>query len=226
MEYVKIHSLWKRQGWYFEEKKKANTSPDAQKTRQSFIIGDYAQPEFNSIKHWSVDEKIDGTNIRITFKDGKVSIGGRTANAQLPSSLLEYLQSTFKDSFFHEKFPPTEAGESHVILFGEGYGPKIQAGGSLYRDTPGFILFDVWANGWWLKRYDVKMIAEAFSVPMVPFLGIMTEDQIIEFVKSRPLSTISAIPQIMEGVVCRSHPLMLFRNGVPIIWKLKCKEFK
>ena len=80
-------------------------------------------------------------------------------------------------------------------------------------------------DGWWLKREDVKTIADQLGIPMVPSLGVMTEAAIVEFVKSYPLSRCSLIPQVMEGVVCRSDPLMLFRNGKPLMWKLKCKEF-
>ena len=53
----------------------------------------------------------------------------------------------------------------------------------------------------------------------------MTEEEIVNFVKSKPLSQCSRIPQMIEGVVCRSEPLTLFRNGKPIMFKLKCKEF-
>jgi hypothetical protein len=53
----------------------------------------------------------------------------------------------------------------------------------------------------------------------------MSEAEVVEFVKSRPLSRCSEVPQMMEGVVCRSDPLVLFRNGKPMMWKLKCKEF-
>jgi len=28
-----------------------------------------------------------------------------------------------------------------------------------------------------------------------------------------------------EGIVARSHPLMLFRNSNPIMWKLKIKDY-
>jgi len=65
MLYPKINSLYKRHGWYFDEKDKKNTSSELQKNRQSFIIGDYACPEFESINRWQIDEKIDGTNIRV-----------------------------------------------------------------------------------------------------------------------------------------------------------------
>lgn len=228
MEYVKINSLWKREGWYFDQDKKK--SLDYQKGRQSFIIGDYADPEFGCIKKWRVDEKVDGTNIRIFYQAGQlldenvrsVKFGGRTKDAQLPTHLLSYLQDHFTTDILSEVFPGPLAD---VILFGEGYGHKIQGCGGNYRKDVGFILFDVWVGGWWLKREDVRLIAEQLNIPMVPDLGVMTEEEIVEFVKSKPLSRCSDTPQMMEGIIARSEPLMLFRNGKPLMWKLKCKEF-
>lgn len=222
MEYFKINSLWKRNGWYFDQEKKK--SPDYQAGRQSFIIGDYARPEFGNVKMWHVEEKIDGTNIRIIFKDGRVSFGGRTKDAQIPTFLLDKLMKTFTDSLMQARFCK-DGNSPHVILFGEGYGPKIQKGGGNYRSDPGFCLFDVWIEGWWLKREDVENVAEKLDVTYAPTIGIMSESDIVEYVKSKPMSLCSEIPQVMEGVICRSEPLMLFRDGKPILWKLKCKEF-
>ena len=225
MEYPKINSLWKREGWYFDEGKKK--SAEYQKGRQSFIMGDYAQPEFGNIKKWSVDEKVDGTNIRIFYQDGKVRFGGRTKDAQIPCHLFDYLQSAFGDWKLGRVFPCKENEPyPYVIIFGEGYGPKIQAGGGNYRNDPGFIVFDVYCGGWWLKRESVMEVAHSLGVSMVPQLGVMNEDEIIEFIKNKPLSKCSNIPQMMEGVVCRPEPMMLYRDGKPIMWKLKCKEFK
>ena len=228
MEYVKINSLWKRQGWYFEQDKKK--SPDYQAGRQSFIIGDYAQEEFGSIKRWRVDEKVDGTNIRIFLDrslespgNTQVRFGGRTGNAQIPCHLLDYLQSKFTPALIDGVFPVEKAAS--IILYGEGYGPKIQSAGANYRNEVGFMLFDIFIGGWWMERESVKSIAQALGIEMVPDLGVMNEEEIVEFVKSKPLSRCSFVPQMMEGIVARSHPLMLFRNGKPIMWKLKCKEF-
>ena len=95
MEYPKINSLWKREGWYFNEKDKLGIQRSG---RQSLIPGDYADPAFAAIKRWRVDEKIDGTNIRIFFNqtedgvDDRVIFGGRTDAAQLPTHLLVFLQ--------------------------------------------------------------------------------------------------------------------------------------
>lgn len=231
MEYVKINSLWKRKE-YVKGLPKGSHGP--------LVEGDYSEPEFGAIKYWSVDEKIDGMNIRIYFSNGisygpmkdgtpralipnqRVEFHGRTNEAQLPPKLLEYLHRVFTVEALSAVFP--DLGE--VILYGEGYGPKIQSCGGNYRKDQGFILFDVVVGSWWLQRLDVQEIAEKLGVAMVPQLGFMNESEIVEYVKSKPKSLCSLTEQVVEGVVCRSHPLMLFRNGSPIMWKLKTCEFQ
>ena len=217
-EYTKIHSLWKREGY---DCKETGKKPNG----KQFIAGEYALEEFGNIKRWSVEEKVDGTNVRVIYHDGKVSFGGRTKDAQMPPHLLKYLQDTLGDWNLCKVFVAKE-NEPYpsVILFGEGYGPKIQAAGENYSKEVGFILFDILVGHWWLKREDVKLIAENLNIPMVPQIGIMHEKEIVEFVKSKPLSRCSVIPQMMEGVVCRSEPLVLGRNGQPILFKLKCRD--
>jgi ATP-dependent RNA circularization protein (DNA/RNA ligase family) len=201
-----------------------------QKTnRQSFIVGDYAQPEFRNIKFWRVEEKIDGTNIRIILeKDSAtkliVKFCGRTADAQIPCHLLNKLQYLFTPEKLVEVFPTLDDGVK-VILFGEGYGPKIQKGGGKYANEPGFILFDVVIGNWWLKRNDIAQIANRLDIPCVPSYGYMTEEEIIAFVKQGPISILNTGYGRVEGVVCKTEPLLLCRNGEPLMFKFKCKEF-
>lgn len=226
MEYPKIHSLWKREGWYFDEEAKKDLGK--KKGRSSFIVGDYALPEFDNIKCWDVEEKIDGTNIRILFKNGVVRFGGRTKDSHIPTSLLDYLQSNFTDSLMQGRF--VSAGGSHpeVILFGEGFGPKIQSGG-YYSQNPGFCLFDVKIGDWWLERNSVWEIAGSLGAFFPPQLGVMDKSEIVEFVKEKRLSNFARNDpkklQLMEGVVCRPSPMMLLRNGNPIMFKLKFNDF-
>lgn len=222
MKYLKINSLWKREGFDFE---KTRQKPSSKK----LIEGEHSLPEFANIRRWHVEEKVDGTNIRILFKqvDGQrliPSIMGRTDAAQIPCHLLSHLQTiatwkNFDRCFsFHEK-------DFEAYLFGEGYGHKIQAAGKHYRSDVGFILFDCYVNGWWFSRESVKEVAQKLSIPSCPEIGIMEEKEIVEFVKSKPMSRCSQIPQVMEGVVCRSEPLMLLRDKNPVMFKLKTKDF-
>ncbi len=76
-EYPKINSLWKREGFDFVQTGKKPTS-------KKLIEGDHSCPEFANIFLWSVDEKIDGMNIRIMYKEGQVSYAGRTKDAMIP----------------------------------------------------------------------------------------------------------------------------------------------
>lgn len=225
MEYPKINSLWKRPRAYLDAANKTDFVG-----KNILIPGDYACPEFSNIRKWAVEEKVDGTNIRIFFNrwDNDLSLpmpqigfGGRTENAQIPRHLLNYLQTHFT----HERLNEAFSDASSVILFGEGYGPKIQACGGNYSAEAGFTLFDIRIGNWWLQRGHVRDLASKLGIPMVPDLGIMEEEQIVEFIKSKPLSQCSRIPQMMEGVVCRSDPLMLTRSGHPVMFKLKCRDF-
>lgn len=232
MLYPKINSLWKRQGWYLDEGKKHNR--DYQTGRQSFIVGDYTCDEFGLINKWRVEEKIDGTNIRVKLhnrfifgpKDGGfVEFGGRTDEANLPAHLYKHLSQIFTLSINKLLFEVIPSA-TEIILFGEGYGPKIQKGGGNYRDDVGFILFDCWAGSRWSTREELKALGALLSIPTPHDYGLMTESEIIELVKSKPDSKTAIRPMTIEGVICRSEPLLIANlDNRPVMWKLKCKEF-
>ena len=155
IEYNKIETLWKR---------------DMEGTKK-LLEGEFRNPTVEFLKDniWQFTEKGDGTNIRVYWDGHTVTFGGRTERAQIPTHLLDYLLATFKtneaDQIFEEKF-----GETPVILFGEGYGPKIQKGGGLYRDTVSFILFDVYISGNYQSRETVEDVAKSFGIDVVPII--------------------------------------------------------
>ena len=204
--YPKINTLFKR-----EEKKPCR-----------IIVGDYTHPEFENIKTWQVQEKVNGTNIRIFWDGYSVYFGGRTDNAQLSTLLLLELQNIFTVDRMREVFPDTPS--SGVILFGEGYGAGIQSGGN-YRPTPSFILFDIKVAHWWLQRDTCVEIAYKLSIPIVPLIhqSMQTQD-IIDYVKGKPKSECSIIEQQSEGIVAKTDLLM--RNGARLWFKLKARDFE
>ena len=75
--------------------------------------------------------------------------------------LAEMFGGTVNEELFEQKF-----GQMQVILFGEGYGPRIQKGGGKYRDDASFILFDVYLpqKNLWMKRDAVEDIAKTFGI--------------------------------------------------------------
>lgn len=225
MEYPKINSLWKR-------------DMDSNKKFHKLIEGDYACPEFAVQKKWRVQEKIDGTNIRIIITGNAIEYKGRTSDAQLHPKLLDALKAIDFTPFFAE-FPDKPA-----VFFGEGFGAGIQSGG-IYRPTMSFILFDVYLSGRWSTREEVSHFAEMLHLETPHDFGLMTEEEIVSFVKSKPrgkygqdlVSTkdlfesnvvIKDTGYILEGVIARSEPLVRFNtmHANPVAWKLKVKDFK
>ena len=72
-----------------------------------------------------------------------VRFGGRTDNAQIPGHLLERLNQLFNKENLAQAFYIEPDIEQTIILYGEGYGTKIQKGGNYIKDGVDFILFDV-----------------------------------------------------------------------------------
>jgi hypothetical protein len=199
----KINSLWKRD------------------EAHNFIENDYSCTEFGAFKKWRVEEKIDGTNIRVYVQNGAINVKGRTNKAEVPAEALAFLT---REEFLQKL---SCFGISPVILFGEGFGGNIQIG-KHYRTDVAFILFDVYLNGKWCSREEVCEIAQKLGLDSPADLGIMTEGEIVAFVKSKPTGKYNDFGYPMEGVIARSEPLVRFNElgANPVMWKLKVKDFK
>jgi hypothetical protein len=208
IEYNKIETLYKR---------------DMDGTKK-LLEGEFRNPTVEFLKDniWQFTEKVDGTNIRVYWDGHKVQFGGRTERAQIQAPLVNYLNATFgtneAEQIFEEKF-----GETEVILFGEGYGPKIQNGG-LYRNDVSFIMFDVLISGNYQSRESVEDIAKAFGIDVVPIIFEGTIQEGVAFVKTHPDSTMGTAK--MEGLVGRPKIEMRDRCGKRVIVKIKWEDFK
>ena len=178
--------------------------------------------QFLATNTWQFTEKIDGTNIRVMWDGHKVTFGGRTERASIPAHLMNKLIEMFggdeTEQLFEQVF-----GEKEVIFFGEGYGPKIQPVGSLYRDDVSFILFDIMVGDIYLNRSNVEAIAKTFNIDVVPIVFEGTLLEAVDFVKTKPMSFIGTAP--MEGVVARPKVEVRDRAGDRVIVKIKVKDF-
>lgn len=203
-------------------------------------MGQWSTPELEYLagNQWQFTEKVDGTNIRIGVKgDGHggafVGFAGRTEAAILPPYLLEYLEDTFTEELFEK------AGLNNLVLYGEGYGPKIQSG-SKYGDDHRFVLFDVLINDTWLQQPDVEDIAHKLGIDAVPMLGTGTLQDAIDIVSTG--LTFNDMGRVIrwgngglnshwgefeaEGIVARPVVPMFDRRGERIITKIKAVDFK
>jgi hypothetical protein len=219
LEYPKIETLYNR-----DDKFKVITT-------------DVRFPEFSYINTWVLTEKVDGTNVRIALhSDGSIEYGGRTKDAQMPTFLLSYLQETFTKEKLHAVFEKPE-GFPEVVIFGEGYGPKIQKGGN-YSNTVGFRLFDCAIAGeavcgwWWMETDFLDTLATSLQIARVPFCGgikyLPTSCEDLERLLPNSIVTIQDKGQgtyLPEGIVARPPVTMFSRNGHRIMWKLKYRDF-
>lgn len=241
-EYHKINAMFMR---------------DMDKPNKPLVPGRWALPEFDYLANnlWEFTEKVDGTNIRIHLERHEdylyVDFKGRTDNADIPKPLRAHLESQFPQSF-----PDNRGGErgflvgrwmldndlTDVVLYGEGYGPKIQSGG-LYRKDQSFVLFDVKIGDFWLDRVNVNDVAKKLGIDAVPVLGYGTLWDGVSIVKGDPPvgkhfnvtygywngrdGMRSAWGDFeAEGIVARPEIPLFNRQGNRIITKIKARDFR
>ena len=206
-EYTKIPNIYNRETF----------------ANNKLIEGDFTTPELEFLKdcEWVWTEKVDGTNIRIEWDGYRVSFKGRTDKAQIPAHLMKRLEELFAGETKEELFERT-FGNKEVVMYGEGFGKKIQKGGEMYGDVD-FILFDVLVGDWWLERDAVNAIADVFGIKSVPIVGTGTLCEAVEYIKGHPHSQLRDYE--LEGVVARPACEMKARNGERIIVKIKCRDF-
>ena len=207
---------------------------DMQAPGKPLKVGWWALPEFEYLANnqWEFTEKVDGTNIRVIIDrlDDFVTVDfkGRTDNADIPTELRQYLERTFtRDSvsvlFASMSVDELENTSSKIVLYGEGYGPKIQGGGK-YRNDSSFVLFDVNFDGWWLYRENVNDIARKLGIDAVPVIGSGTLWDGIQVVKESLRSSWGDFEA--EGIVARPTVMLFDRKGQRIIAKIKAKDFR
>lgn len=212
IEYTKIETVYAR---------------DMHGTRK-LIRGQFTNKAVEYLKdnEWEWTEKIDGTNIGVVWDGHEVSFQGRTEKTNIPKHLLKRLEEIFcgnaAEEIFEQKF-----GSRRAILFGEGYGMKIQKVGSLYiPDGVDFILFDVYLPDFdvWLSHDDMTWIAISFGIIAVPVIMKGTISDAVEMVLAKPLSTIGTAP--MEGLVGRPTVPIRDAEGKRLIVKIKAVDFE
>lgn len=216
MEYPKIETLY-----------------DRNETTHKVIVGQLRCPEFALVKEWRVTEKIHGMNTRVTYDPlipPYVRYSGRTDDAQIPARLVDYLRAVFTPEALSEAFPDIT---DPVILYGEGYGAKINSGGG-YRADIAFRLFDVYIKPWWLEPHNIADVARKLGIKTVPFITTIprfpeSQDE-LRFILRDNGRSIAAQEDggpgcFAEGIVARSVPLLFNRKGERLMWKLKLKDF-
>lgn len=203
-EYHKIQSIYKRD-----------------ERTHKFIEGEWSLPEFDYLKdnEWEFTEKVDGTNVRVSWTGDAVYFGGRTDDAQISSFLLARLQELFTREVFKRLYP-----ETPMVLYGEGYGARIQKGGGNYKSNGvDYVLFDVLIGDLWLERCNVNDIAQVLGIQFVPVVGQGTITDAVDMVRGGLRSQWGEFQA--EGLVIRPKVELRTRRGHRVISKLKTRDF-
>lgn len=206
-KYHKIQTIFKR---------------DMSSKKKNLIEGQWTLPIFEFLAHnrWQFTEKIDGTNIRVYLNQNHCTFEGRNGDSQIPDFLKDSLNNLFEDKV--EKLKQLFCDKSFV-LYGEGYGNRIQSVGKQYRDDTSFILFDVKVNDVYLNRSSVEDIANFLNIDVVPIIGEGTLFDAIELARHGFNSKIGTAQS--EGIVARPKVELLNNQGERIIAKIKTRDF-
>lgn len=214
--YCKINTLYKR-----DEKGK-------------IMIGEFSRPEFEYLHNlpWIAYEKIDGTNMSYYWDGHTLEIHGKTENASIPNSLINKM-STMVTKEMMEKVFPLKYDESGneipmlIIIYGEGYGAKIQKCGGRYMSKDvNFRVFDINIDDWWLELDDVKDICNKLNLEMAVPYGELTIQEAEEMVIKGFKSTISEDETLIaEGLVLRPKVQLFNKRGERIMVKIKYCDY-
>jgi hypothetical protein len=111
-----------------------------------------------------------------------------------------------------------------MVLYGEGYGVKINKKGKYYiSDGVDFILFDINIDGYWLRRESIEDIASKLGIDVVPIIGKGTLKEAVELAR---VGFRSGFGDFMaEGIVLRPEVDLISQSGNRIITKIKHKDF-
>ena len=161
------------------------------------------------------------TGYMLTGEELKEMLKGRYLSAYRHHSTIIGIQ--IQDYLTHIGVEDSEM----YTIYGEGYGMKIQKGGGRYlSNSVSFRGFDVKVNDLYLLRDNAMEIFNKLGCDTVPYLGQMTIDEAIDFVRAGFISTISEDRTLMaEGVVLTSPLGLKNRRGERLIVKIKYEDF-
>lgn len=215
MKYPKIKSLFQRD----KEFKFTNR-----------LISESLQ-DLQDIK-WVCLEKLDGMNIRIIcdFEKEEFKCLGRTDEAVIPTHLKEELDKILTCiKAEKQQFLTSFSKIKKLILYGEGFGFKIQKGGLYLKDKVAFNLFDCYCfmsereTGFWMNEPQIKSLSQIFKLSKVPELPPATLHEAEKLVRTGLNSHYGTAKA--EGVIIKTKYPLFNSFGMRMIFKLKTKDF-
>jgi len=137
-----------------------------------------------------------------------------------------YFNSLFDTEELKNKF--IETGLDEVVIYGEGYGGKMQGMSATYGKELKFVAFEVKICGCWLNVPKAYEFCKSMGIEFVAYERVSTDIEKLNAERDRPSRQAKRNgieDKIAEGVVLK--PLIELRknNGARIICKHKRDEF-
>lgn len=189
---------------------------------------------------WIVQEKIDGTNVRVIWDGNRVSFGSKNTleTANLPGRLREHLEAEYGTKEFEYLIEQT-FGDTPITLYGEGYGHKIQSGAGYFPDEPegknAFIGFDVRVGRQYLAPDQTQDVLAKLGVPMVyqlpetrtiPELIAEMTNAINSAGEGEPAIAHEGTDKEIEGFILRSAYPLFDHRGNRVITKVILEDVR
>lgn len=169
---------------------------------------------------WVYTRKVDGENIRIQWNGEQALWNGKSNKFQCSADFTDYMNSTFLEEIFEEKF----GRDKVVTIFGEKMGPKTQRN-ELGLEKDELIIFDVNIDGTWLCKQDVKDIAGYFGARTVLDFMPSTDDDLALQLKTLIEMCADGRFKDWEGIVATPLVEMRDQAGHRVIVKIKNKDY-
>ena len=190
--------------------------PDAKKI--------YREPELEYLAKnpWTYKRKLNGENMRVLWDGDQAIWNGRTNNFTPNRETTEYMNSTFAEEIFEEKF----GRDKQVLLFGERMAPGAQ-GNELGLEKTEFVLFDVKIANVWLEPESVRAIAEYFRLRTC-YDFMRSIDKARNYTESlEKLIELCSVGDFSEweGIVAIPATGVFNRKGERIICKIKNQDY-
>ena len=242
--YTKINTIFKRDTNNIIMPFDRLTQPEFEYLRnckwhcEEKIDGTNIRIEITSEIEWD-NEDVKGVSFNVNYK-------GKSDKADVPKDLIDYLKDKFPaekvlNAFNYKPYITKDEFEAHrikqtslsplilnvpktIVIYGEGYGAGIQSGG-YYRKDKAFIMFDVAYDKHYMSIDVRNDICTKIGADLVPFMGDMTIEEAIEYVKKGFKSVIAEEEHNAEGLVLRPLVDLYNKRGGRIITKIKTCDF-
>ena len=193
-----------------------------------------------------ITSEIDWENDAVKGVSFNIDYRGKSDKADVPEDLKQYMRNHFPiekvlNAFNYKSYISKDDFESYgikqtslsplilnvpktIVIYGEGYGAGIQSGG-YYRKDKAFIMFDVAIDKHYMSIDVRNDICTKIGADLVPFIGDMTIEEAIDYVKKGFKSVIAEEEHNAEGLVLRPLVDLYDKRGNRIITKIKTCDF-